>query len=185
MGQVIEPTRGDSIGSGPAGTGGRRGGDRPTAMGGPTQPDRQLLIDFLLDLEDELTDVSGLLRESFPAFERGLTGLHANVDLAIAQLQQEAIAGLLAASELRGAQLRMKIAARDAARALEGAIRRGGTIFAGATKISLKAANMLLGSMLKLPGIEGVKEFKDAVEIGLDVVTYLSGSGGGAESQEA
>jgi hypothetical protein len=158
------------------------GGDRPTAAGGPTQPDRQELIDFLVDLEAELSEVSEYLGAAVPAFAQGLPRLHQNVDLAIAQLQHEAIAGQLAASELRDEPLQMKLLVRNRARRLArafarrlgGGARKFGLIVVDATKISLKAANVLLGSLLKLPGIEGIKEFKDAAEVALDVVTYLS-----------
>jgi hypothetical protein len=159
--------------------------DRPTALDGPTKDDRQALIDFLLDLEEELTVVSGFLGTEFPGFGQGLPRLHDNVALAIAQLQHEAIAGQLAASELLGPPGQMKVWVRTSARQLGHAVRGAGTFVVDATKISLKAANMLLGSMMKLPGIEGIKEFKDAAEVGLDVVTYLSHADGASVSENA
>jgi hypothetical protein len=47
----------------------------------------------------------------------------------------------------------------------------------GATRIAFGVANHILGSMLAIPGVEKIDEFKKTVESGLEVVQYLAGGG--------
>jgi len=126
---------------------------------------------FIADLRDDLRailDARGSLPDSLVEdYETEFQNILPDFELVLAQLDQPAIDDHLRVVGLTGAGARLKTGLFSIAHSvLPTGIR--------ATRLALKAANHILGSLLALPGVDRIKEFKESVEVGLDVAEYLA-----------
>jgi hypothetical protein len=146
---------------------GEGGGGRGTTY--DDRSDREALSELITDLREHLREVINetdwLPTDSIGSYQVAFTEIQGDFNLVLAQLAEPAIDDYLAVAGLTGVQRRLKTGLHDLARKASPALQ--------ATKIALKAANHILGSLLALPGVEKIKEFKETVETGLDVAEYL------------
>jgi hypothetical protein len=106
---------------------------------------------------------SPLIPEELQAlYGQALDGLEGDFQLVTAQLRQPAIADHLLRADLTGVPRRLKQGLYDAGRAIADQPRR-------AARVAFKAANIILGSLSFVPGVEPIKEIKEAIEVGIDL----------------
>jgi hypothetical protein len=138
----------------------------PSATGGS---DEGPLVLFMQDLEKLMREtVDG---EFFPdelrgEFRRMLDLLSDSFELVLAQLRQPGVQDYLRVVGLTDLPLEAKTGLYWRGRGFVGRVLRQPVRALHAT---FGAANMILGSLLVLPGVEKIKEVKDGIEVAIDL----------------
>jgi hypothetical protein len=157
----------------PASDGGGQGG-RDTAVGGPSDSDSRVsLIDFVKDLQKTMGDVIDgaygdlLPEELLDDYRTVFEGLSGQFDLVLAQLMsQPGLDGYLHVADLMGAANRLKTGLFTRARAIVHQPVR-------ALRLVFKTADIILGSLSFMPGVEPIIEFKESLDAGLDLAEVM------------
>ncbi|HVM65796.1 MAG TPA: hypothetical protein VMU14_13105 [Acidimicrobiales bacterium] len=151
--------------------GGQGGGGRArTGLApDPFEGDREALIAFVTEVRGLLRRVirSGWLPDGLqPGYLDAYEAVIPDLELVVAQLERPAIGPYLAVAGMTGelGAHKLRVFGWLLDRAPQGI---------KATLIALKAADHVLGSLLQIPGVEGLHEFKQLVESGLEAALYL------------
>ena len=142
--------------------GGDQGG---TALG---SSDGEAIAGFLDQLRAFMSDVIEgdlLPGDLVGEYREVFLGLDDAFALAIAQLQQPGIEDHLRVAGLVHLPRTLKLGVFE--KALDVAGRLGNPL--RAVRAVLGAANVILGSLLMIPGVEPIKEFKETLEVGIDI----------------
>ena len=140
--------------------------------------DRELLVEFLVDLREVMGDVidKDVLPDELSArYRQVLGGLTVEFESVITQLRERAIDEDLRAAGLLGVPLRLKLDVYRAGRAL---MDWTSGLATRAAAVTLKAADVILGSLTFIPGVEPIKELKESLEVGIEVAKLRNGAGG-------